>query len=237
MLRGDEVGALLGTHLIRRGARGTLACSIVSSSLLAKIADAAGLPFAETLTGFKWIARVPDLAYGYEEALGYCVDPEHVRDKDGVSAALLLAELAATLKASGRTLDDELDDIARVHGLHHTDQLSVRVDDLATITNVMQRLRADPPTRLGGREVLSAEDLALGAGDLPPTDGLRYRLEGDARIIVRPSGTEPKLKCYLEVIVPVGSVVPAGDVGAARAVAIDSMADLKADLAAAAGID
>ena len=237
MLRGDEVGALLGTHLIRRGARGTLACSIVSSSLLAKIADAAGLPFAETLTGFKWIARVPDLAYGYEEALGYCVDPEHVRDKDGVSAALLLAELAATLKASGRTLDDELDDIARVHGLHHTDQLSVRVDDLATITNVMQRLRADPPTRLGGRDVLSAEDLALGAGDLPPTDGLRYRLEGDARIIVRPSGTEPKLKCYLEVIVPVGSVVPAGDVGAARAVAIDSMADLKADLAAAAGID
>ena len=130
MLRGDEVGALLAHALLTRGKQGTYAASIVSSSLLGKMAKAAGQPYAETLTGFKWIGRVDGLAFGYEEALGYCVDPEHVRDKDGVSALLLLCELAAEAKAAGRGLVDVLDDIALEHGLHATDQLSVRVTDL-----------------------------------------------------------------------------------------------------------
>jgi phosphomannomutase len=231
MLRGDEVGALLGLHMIRRGARGTFACSIVSSSLLGKIAADAGLGFTETLTGFKWIAQVPDLAYGYEEALGYCVDPEAVRDKDGVSAALLVAEMAAQAKAAGRSLTDDLDDLARKHGVHATDQLSVRVQDLSRIGAVMDRLRSQPPTSLGGRTVTSVEDLSEGVAGLPPTDGLRYRIDGGARVIVRPSGTEPKLKCYLEVVVPVSSTLLA-----ARESAAVRLAALKSDLAAAAGL-
>src|SRR6185312_13792378 len=125
--------------------RGTYACSIVSSSLLGKMAAEHGQPYVETLTGFKWISRVPDLAFGYEEALGYCVDPEHVKDKDGVSALLLLCELAAAEKAQGRTLVDVLDDLALAHGLHATDQLSVRVTDLAEIGAAMDRLRATFP--------------------------------------------------------------------------------------------
>ena len=143
MLRGDEVGALLGHHLLRAGKQGTYACSIVSSSLLGKLAAAHGQPYVETLTGFKWIGRVPGLAFGYEEALGYCVDPEHVKDKDGVSALLLLCELAAGAKARGRGLTDVLDDIAAEHGLHATDQLSMRVDDLSLIGAAMARLRDD----------------------------------------------------------------------------------------------
>ena len=232
MLRGDEVGALLGVHVLRRGARGTFANSIVSSSLLGKICAAHGVDHVETLTGFKWIARVDDLSYGYEEALGYCVDPAAVRDKDGISAALLLLELAAAVKAAGRTLLDELDDLARAYGLHQTDQLSVRVEDLSVIADVMARLRASPPTELAGATVTSAEDLEQGAGGLPPTDGLRYRLDDDSRVIVRPSGTEPKLKCYLEVVVP----VPDGDVAAAHRVARARLDALKRDLAAAAGL-
>ncbi|WP_461030605.1 phospho-sugar mutase, partial [Streptomyces sparsus] len=201
MLHADEVGALLAAHLVSRGARGTFAESIVSSSLLGRIADAAGLGYEETLTGFKWIARVPGLAYGYEEALGYCVDPEGVRDKDGVTAALLVAELAAVHKAAGGTLTGLLDELAVAHGLHATGQLSVRVSDLSVIGTAMRRLREHPPVELAGLTVESAEDLALGTDALPPTDGLRYRLGGEltARVIVRPSGTEPKLKCYLEV--------------------------------------
>ncbi|HEU4910800.1 MAG TPA: phospho-sugar mutase [Actinomycetes bacterium] len=234
MLRGDEVGALLGTHLVRRDSAltGTFAASIVSSSLLGRIAAANGLGYVETLTGFKWISRVEGLRFGYEEALGYCVDPDAVRDKDGISAALLVAELAATLKAEGRALPDLLDDIAREHGLHATDQLAVRVEDLALIEAAMARLRATTPTSLGGRAVTSAEDLAVGSIELPPTDGLRYRLEGDGRVIVRPSGTEPKLKCYLEVVVPVG----AGDVAAARRAASEALAAITADLQAALGL-
>jgi phosphomannomutase len=203
MLRGDEVGALLGHHLLSSGKQGTYACSIVSSSLLGKLAAAAGQPYAETLTGFKWISRVEGLAFGYEEALGYCVDPEHVKDKDGVSALLLLCELAAIEKARGRTLTDVLDDIAAAHGLHATDQLSVRVSDLSLIAEAMDRLRTSPPTQLGGLAVEAVDDLSLGSAVLPPTEGLRYHLSEGARVIVRPSGTEPKLKAYLEVIVPV----------------------------------
>ncbi|WP_405991279.1 phospho-sugar mutase [Streptomyces sp. NBC_00986] len=232
MLRGDEVGALLAAHLVRRGAQGTFAESIVSSSLLGRIAEKAGLPYEETLTGFKWIARVEGLRYGYEEALGYCVDPDGVRDKDGITAALLITELASELKAEGRDLLDLLDDLAVEHGLHATDQLSVRVEDLTVIADAMRRLREHPPTALAGLAVTKAEDLNEGTDKLPPTDGLRYTLDG-ARVIVRPSGTEPKLKCYLEVVVPVAAHA---DLPAARAQAAETLATIKRDLSAAAGI-
>ncbi|WP_420822230.1 phospho-sugar mutase [Streptomyces antioxidans] len=238
MLRGDEVGALLATHLVHKRARGGFATTIVSSSLLSRIADDAGLPYAETLTGFKWLARVDGLRYAYEEALGYCVDPEGVRDKDGITAALLVAELTSELKEQGRTLGDLLDDIAVAHGLHATDQLSVRVTDLSVIGTAMKRLREQPPTELAGLAVTSAEDLTRGTDTLPPTDGLRYQLAGRgavraARVIVRPSGTEPKLKCYLEVVVD----VPAADsLTTARTTADTVLAALKTDLSVAAGI-
>ncbi|MFD3330724.1 phospho-sugar mutase [Streptomyces sp. NPDC058701] len=235
MLRGDEVGALLAAHLVRKGARGVFAESIVSSSLLGRIAEAAGVGYEETLTGFKWIARVEGLRYGYEEALGYCVDPEGVRDKDGVTAALLVAELASELKEQGRTLTNLLDDLALAHGLHATDQLSVRVSDLSVIASAMAALRAEPPVSLAGLRVVSAEDLSVGTAALPPTDGLRYYLDGDykARVIVRPSGTEPKLKCYLEVVVPVAE---AAGLPAARTRGQEILDAVKKDLAAAAGI-
>ncbi|MEU0165887.1 phospho-sugar mutase [Streptomyces iakyrus] len=232
MLRGDEVGALLAAHLVRRGATGTFAESIVSSSLLGRIAEKAGLRHVETLTGFKWIARAEGLRYGYEEALGYCVDPDGVRDKDGITAALLITELASQLKEEGRTLLDLLDDLAVEHGLHATDQLSVRVEDLSLIAAAMRRLREQPPTELAGLPIIRTDDLTKGTADLPPTDGLRYTLDG-ARVIVRPSGTEPKLKCYLEVVVPVGSHE---DLPAARAKATALLESIKRDLSTAAGI-
>ncbi|WP_326652167.1 phospho-sugar mutase [Streptomyces sp. NBC_01750] len=240
MLRGDEVGALLAAHLVHKGVsprdrNSTFAESIVSSSLLGRIAEAAGLPYAETLTGFKWIARVDGLRYGYEEALGYCVDPDGVRDKDGITAALLVTELASELKEQGRTLTDLLDDLAVEHGLHATDQLSVRVEDLSIIANAMRALREQPPAVLAGLPVVTAEDLNRGTDRLPPTDGLRYYLDGEfkARVIVRPSGTEPKLKCYLEVVVPVAD---ASALATARERAAEVLAGIKRDLAAAAGI-
>jgi phosphomannomutase len=233
MLRGDEVGALLAHALLSRGRRGTYATTIVSSSLLGKMAKASGQRYVETLTGFKWIGRVEDLAYGYEEALGYCVDPEHVKDKDGVSALLLLCELAAEAKADGRTLVDLLDDIALQHGLHATDQLSVRVTDLGEIAAAMSRLRSTPPTELGGLAVERVDDLTAGSPDLPPTDGLRYLLADGARVVVRPSGTEPKLKCYLEVVVPVN---PEDGVDAARIHAAGRLDALRDGVRRAAGI-
>ncbi|MCH1866360.1 phospho-sugar mutase [Nocardioides sp. CFH 31398] len=250
MLRGDEVGALLASHLLSRGAAegtgGTYACSIVSSSLLGKMAAAADRPYVETLTGFKWIGRVPDLAFGYEEALGYCVDPAHVKDKDGVSALLLLCELAARAKADGRTLLDLLDDLALAHGLHATDQVSVRVTDLSEIGAVLARLRETPPTSLGGFAVTAAEDLATGSVEttgVPPTDGLRYRLAEGGRVVVRPSGTEPKLKCYLEVVVDVDAAADEPDaevrrdaVAAARIAAVGRLDAVRADLVEAAGL-
>ncbi|WP_328996649.1 phospho-sugar mutase [Kribbella sp. NBC_01245] len=232
MLRGDELGGLLGEFLLSSRPDGVAACSIVSSSLLSKIAAAYGVRFADTLTGFKWIGRVPELVFGYEEALGYCVDPEAVKDKDGISTLVRVLQLAAGAKAQGRTLLDLLDDLANKYGLHATDQLSVRVDDLGLIVDAMTRLRSTPPVVLGGLRVELAEDLNLGAGGLPPTEGLRYQLQGGARVVVRPSGTEPKLKCYLEVVVP----VEGGVVADARAKAVKSLAAIKADLAVAAGI-
>ncbi|MGH3411532.1 MAG: phospho-sugar mutase [Marmoricola sp.] len=234
MLRGDEVGVLLAAHLLDRGRHGVYAQSIVSSSLLGAMARRAGQPHRETLTGFKWIGRIDGLAYGYEEALGYCVDPAHVRDKDGVSAALLVCELAARARADGRTLRDLLDDIAGDFGLYATDQLSVRFDDTTAITATMQRLREAPPSDLGGLAVRGVDDLAVGSADLPPTDGLRYRLDHDARVIVRPSGTEPKLKCYLEVVVPVDA--DDGGVDAARIVAAGRLDAIRSDVHAAAGL-
>ncbi|MFJ8072739.1 phospho-sugar mutase [Streptomyces sp. NPDC096176] len=235
MLRGDEVGALLAEHLVHKGATGVFAESIVSSSLLGRIAGAAGLRHEETLTGFKWIARVEGLRYGYEEALGYCVDPEGVRDKDGITAALLVAELVSELKEHDRTLTDLLDDLAVEHGLHATDQLSVRVEDLSVIANAMRALREQPPTSLAGLRITTAEDLTRGTDNLPPTDGLRYYLDGEfkARVIVRPSGTEPKLKCYLEVVVPVAD---AAALTGARARATEVLEGIKRDLSTAAGI-
>ena len=231
MLTGDETGALLADHLLQRGVRGTYATTIVSSSLLAKMAERHGVRYAETLTGFKWLSKVPNLAFGYEEAQGYCVAPAVVRDKDGVSALLLLTELAAALKADGRTLLDRLDDLVREYGLHATAQLSVRVRHLAEIAATMARLRQEPPEGLGGLAVERCEDLAEGIDGLPPTEGLRLLLEAGARVVVRPSGTEPKLKGYLEVVVPVDS-----SPRQARAAAAARLQAIEGDLAAATGL-
>ncbi len=241
MLRGDEVGALLGDFLLRQGKEGIYAASIVSSSLLGRMAERHGRPYLETLTGFKWIGRIDGLAFGYEEALGYCVAPDQVRDKDGVSAAIRVVELAALLKAEGRTLTDRLDEIASEYGVHATDQLSVRVTDLSVIRQAMATLRSQPPSALGGLAVEQIEDLTQGPETLPPTDGLRYRLAEGARVIVRPSGTEPKLKCYLEVVVPIDEATRSdeGDeaaIGAARIVASQRLDRIRTDLAHAAGL-
>ncbi len=208
MLRGDEVGWLLGHHLIARridpaGERTVLARSIVSSRMLGAMAESAGLRAMETLTGFKWIGRVPGLAYGYEEALGYCCDPETVPDKDGISAALLIAELMADLRSRDRTVDDVLDELALKHGVHATDAFSVRLEDLSLVSPMLERLLNSPPETIGSATVHSVEDLAQPAADLPGTPGVRFYLEDDTRVIVRPSGTEPKIKVYIEAIVPV----------------------------------
>jgi phosphomannomutase len=233
MLTGDEVGALLGWWIAERGRRagkpveGVYAQSIVSGTLLERIAADAGLGYATTLTGFKWIAKVPDLRFGYEEALGYCCDPGGVRDKDGITASLLILELVAALKAEGRGVQDVLDDLASKFGLYAPSQLSVRVSDLDLIADVMARLRADPPTSLGGRDVVRMDDLSKGVDGLPPTDGLRFTLN-DARVIIRPSGTEPMLKCYLQVVVPV-----IGEIGKVRAQAQSELDVVRASVAEA----
>ncbi len=247
MLRGDEVGALLGSHLLAKGvAAGVLpdspecvfANSIVSSRLLSAMARTAGVRHEETLTGFKWISRVPGLRFGYEEALGYCCDPAAVRDKDGISAALLVAELAAELRADGKGLLDRLDELALAHGVYATDSFSVRVSDLSLIAAVMQRLRQNPPAVIAGREVTTVHDLAAGDGGLPPTEGLRYYVADDSgdgsRVIVRPSGTEPKLKVYLEVIEPVAD---ADDLAPARTRAAARLGELRVAFEALTSLD
>ncbi|MBE1533693.1 phospho-sugar mutase [Actinomadura algeriensis] len=210
-LTGDEVGGLLAEHVLRHtsGDDRLVVTTIVSSSLLGKIARAHGVRFAESLTGFKWImkagTRADRLVFGYEEALGYSVGDDRgvpVGDKDGVSAALAVAALAAEARRDGRTLLDLLDDQARRYGLHATAQVSVRVQDVSRIAAAMARLRTDTPAELGGRAVESFDDLAAPSNGLPPTDGVRFHLSGGARVVIRPSGTEPKLKCYLEVVMP-----------------------------------
>ncbi|RFA16508.1 phosphomannomutase [Subtercola boreus] len=212
-LTGNEVGALLGwraaeAYAAERGRkssapgdmpRPTLACSVVSSPALAAVARAYGLGFQETLTGFKWVSRVPGLIFGYEEALGYLVNPQTVRDKDGISAAVALLALASDLAVDGFTLDDQLDRFSEKFGHFGSAQISLRVSDLTLIQTVMSRLRAVPPTTIGGIDVAAIDDLAAGSGELPPSDILRIRMDDGSRIMVRPSGTEPKLKVYIDV--------------------------------------
>ena len=200
MLRGDELGVIFGEWLARTQPAGTMGNSIVSSSALRKIAAHYGVDFKEVLTGFKWLAKIEDLAYGYEEAIGYAVDSETVNDKDGVSAALFLAQIAMDLKREGLTLADLLDEIWARHGFHGTEQISIRVSDMGAITRLLATLRSNPPQEIAGRAVAAIDDLAAPTDGLPPTDGLRIWLAGGIRIIIRPSGTEAKMKCYIEVI-------------------------------------
>ena len=204
MLRGDEVGALLGEYLARTAPdkSGYFANSIVSSSILRKIASHYGMPFTETLTGFKYLSKVDGLRFGYEEALGYCVDSRSVNDKDGISAALILAQLAADLAVDGKAISNLLDEIWTRHGFHGTRQISVRTPSVEKITSILERLRTSTPDSLAHRKVVRFDDLEKPKDGLPPTNGVRLFLEGDVRIIVRPSGTEPKVKCYLEAISP-----------------------------------
>ena len=204
MLRGDEVGIILGEYLAVNAPDkvGVFANSIVSSSALRKIAGHYQLPFTETLTGFKYLAKVANLRFGYEEALGYCVDAKIVNDKDGISAALLLAQIAADLKEAGSNFESFLDQIWQRIGFHATRQISVRTRNLSDIENVMGRLRTNRPTSIAGFEITGFDDLEQPSDGLPPTNGIRLWLAGKYRVIVRPSGTEPKIKCYIEVVEP-----------------------------------
>ena len=202
MLRGDELGVVLGESIARNTKAGILANSIVSSSILSKIAKHYNLDFSETLTGFKYLAKIPSLTFGYEEALGYCVDAQTVNDKDGLSAALMLAQIAVDLKRQDKTILDLLDEVWARHGFHGTEQISIRVNQLSDVTKLMTGLRANPPQVIAGRAVESIDDLEKPSNELPPTDGLRIWLAGGIRIIIRPSGTEAKMKCYVEVIAP-----------------------------------
>lgn len=200
-LSGNEIGLLLGARAAR-AAEGTagasLACSLVSSPGLGVIAAHHGLDFHETLTGFKWISRAPGMVFGYEEALGYLVNPETVRDKDGISAAIAVLGLAAEARERDETLASLLADLGETYGHFASGQVSVRVDDLSIISKVMLALRTLPPTRIGEIAVSSADDLMQAGPGQPSGDVLRYRLADGSRVIVRPSGTEPKLKVYID---------------------------------------
>ena len=200
MLKGDELGALLGESIARKGGSGIFANSIVSSSILRKIAKHYNFEFEETLTGFKWLAKIKGLTFGYEEALGYAVDAETVNDKDGISAAITLAQIATDLAADGKTILDLLNEIWARHGFHATEQISIRLTDLSKVGIILGGLRTNPPEEIAGRLVTSIDDLSAPTDGLPPTDGLRIWLDGGIRIIIRPSGTEAKMKCYIEVI-------------------------------------
>lgn len=230
MLTGDELGALLGDDAIRRGVPGVLANSVVSSTLLRDMARDAGREHQTTLTGFKWIGRVPNLGFGYEEAIGYCCDPQAVPDKDGISAAMTVLRITAELKAEGKTIQNRLDEIARYYGVYATSQLAVRVADLSIITQAMARLRGNPPSMLLDEPVTVA-DLLPGSPELPPTDAIE--LTGPrVHVVARPSGTEPKLKCYLEV-----RMDPSEDVSRSREAAADLLRQLRQEMAAALGVD
>ncbi|MET0866073.1 MAG: phospho-sugar mutase [Nakamurella sp.] len=226
MLSGDETGALIGDHLLRTLDRALhpdplVATTIVSGELLKTIAAAYGARYDETLTGFKWIVRSGNgagggLVFGYEEALGLCVDPDRVRDKDGISAAVVAADLVSGLQSTGQTLLDRLDELARSHGLVVTGQLSLRVADLRLIADAMVRLRQRPPTSLLGDPVSEVTDL------LPRTDGIRLRTTR-VRVVIRPSGTEPKLKCYLQVTAPVPGGADLAELRASAAADIEAL--------------
>lgn len=210
MLSGDETGWLLGDYILSRIAdpqQAVVASTVVSSRMLAAVAAHRGAVHVETLTGFKWLARADahapggTLVYAYEEAIGHCVDPDAVRDKDGISAAVLVCDLVATLKGQGRSVPDLLDELARRHGVHDVAAVSRWVADPAEAAELMARLRADPPARLAG--------FAATATDI--TDALIFTGGGDdasVRVVVRPSGTEPKLKCYVEVRCAAGDDLP-----------------------------
>jgi len=200
MLRGDELGAVFGETIARNSSKGVLANSIVSSTILSKIAAHYNLEFKQTLTGFKWLTKIDNLAFGYEEALGYAVDAITVNDKDGISAAIKLAQIATDLAAENKTILDLLDEIWAKYGYHATEQISIRLADFSQVGVIMGRLRKGPPTKIAGHIVTSIDDLTVPTDGLPPTDGLRIWLDGTIRVIIRPSGTEAKMKCYIEVI-------------------------------------
>ena len=199
MLSGDELGILFGEFIARSGKASIFANSIVSSSCLKKIAEHYGVEFRETLTGFKWLAKIENLTFGYEEAIGYGIDLSTANDKDGVSAALYLTHIATRLAAEGKTISDLLNEVWQRHGFHGTEQISIRVSDMSQIGLLLHDIRTNPPSEIAGRAVLAIDDLAAPRDGLPPTEGLRIWCEG-VRLIIRPSGTEPKMKCYIEVI-------------------------------------
>ena len=199
MLSGDELGIVFGEFIARHKKSGTFANSIVSSSCLKKIAEHYGIEFHETLTGFKWLAKIENLTFGYEEAIGYGIDLSTANDKDGVSAALYLTHIATQLAAEGKTISDLLNEVWQRHGFHGTEQISIRVSDMAQIGSLLHGIRTTPPKEIAGRSVLAIDDLMAPRDGLPPTEGLRIWCDG-VRLIIRPSGTEPKMKCYVEVI-------------------------------------
>lgn len=229
-LTGDEIGSILGDHIAKIGAitGGTFASSVVSSRLLKEIAGRHGINHATTLTGFKWIARAPEIIFGYEEAIGFCVDPEGVKDKDGITAGLLLAFIASQLKTKNQTIGDQLDHLAQTHGVYLTAPVTIRVSDLGLMPATMAHLRANSPKTLAGSPVASTDDLSEGSAELPPTDAVVLLNEFGDRAVVRPSGTEPKVKCYLEVIEPVTTTL-----NAAREEASRRMGLLQKDMSAA----
>lgn len=236
-LSGDEIGALLGEQAAMDYANkeeAVLARSIVSGSLLDKIAEKYGLKAKSTLTGFKWISRAKGIVFGYEEAIGYCTDPAAVQDKDGISASVNLARLAAKLKAEGKTLLGRLDELALEFGLYHTEPLTFRVEDLSLIKKGMANLRqCGGPQTLNGEAVTDFVDIANGWGDLPATDALYFATDSGTRVIARPSGTEPKLKCYMETVVNPADYD--GDVTKARQAAKARILVMKAEMTAALG--
>lgn len=204
-LTGNQIGLLLGWRAARRAAEdghaagASLACSLVSSPGLRTVAEHYGLDFHATLTGFKWISRAPGIVFGFEEALGYLVNPETVRDKDGISAAIAILGMVSEARGRGAALSDLLAEFDDTFGAFASDQISVRVDDVSTIGRIMDALRAEHPSAIGEVAVERVDDLREGVDDLPPGDVLRIWLVDGSRVIVRPSGTEPKLKLYLDV--------------------------------------
>jgi phosphomannomutase len=201
-LSGNEVGSLLGWRAAERlaaaGDGGTLAASIVSSPALREVARSYGLDYADTLTGFKWVSRVPGLSYGYEEALGYLVDPAKVLDKDGISAAVDFLGLASELRAHGRTIADHEAAFAERFGAFASAQISVRVTRLSDIPLIMNGIRTSPPAAIGAVAVDRIDDFIHGFESFPAGDILRIWLADGSRVILRPSGTEPKLKVYID---------------------------------------
>ena len=201
-LTGNQVGAILGWHCAKRahknGATGMLANSLVSSPVLGKIANHFGLGHEETLTGFKYVSRVPHLIFGFEEALGYLVTPDVVRDKDGVSAGLMALEIAYSLAAEEKTLWDYLATIEEAVGGFASSQITIKLGDQGNNTPLAEQLRSTQPGAFGTRAITQVDDFLQGVGNFPREDILRYYLEDGSRVIIRPSGTEPKLKIYLD---------------------------------------